>query len=179
MKDFIAPALTPEQCAQPENQTQPPKPNLEQAQKQADEFLEHIPFEEVASKSIPIENGIRAYAANKDLYESIKECFVHSGSEVISILPATVIGPELTNALDAAAINAILKKYTTLKQFNLNTQSPVLQLKYEAKEEEKKEIETTDEIKQEKKPGNRRIILLVGVFIFLIIVLVVVFMTQK
>ena len=160
-----------------------PQPNLEEAKKQADEFLEHIPFEEVASKKILIRNGIRAYAANKDLYEVMREFLTHVGSEVIYVLPGTIIGPELHPSLDANGINAILKKYPTLKEYNLTTQ-PVLHLTTNKKEDkEEKEIEAeiseiAEGAKNEKKSDKKKMIILVAVFVILLGVLVFVYLTQ-
>ena len=151
----------------------PPNPNL-------DEFFEHIPFEEVASKKITLANGIRAYATNKDLYETIREFFIQIGSETICVLPGTIIGPELHPSLDAAGINAILKKYPDAKEYNLTTQ-PVPQLttaKIEYKEEKEIETETSDEPKNEKKSEKKRTIILAAVFAILLIILVIVYITQ-
>ena len=44
---------------------------LEDLQSQANEFIEHVPFEEVAGKTYPLTNGIRAYATNKEMFEGI------------------------------------------------------------------------------------------------------------
>ena len=151
-----------------------PKPNL-------DEFIEHIPFEEVTSKTIPIQNGIRVYATNKDLYENIREFLIHMGSEVIYVLPGTIIGPELHPSLDANGINAILKKYPTLKEYNLATQH-ILQLTVDKKENhEEKEIEAeTPNIEiNEKKSDKKRTIILIAVFVILLIVLIIVYLTQQ
>jgi hypothetical protein len=145
-----------------------------------DEFLEHIPFEDISSKKILIPNGIRVYATNKDLYETIKEFLIRVGSEIIYILPGTIIGPELHPSLDTNGINAILKKYQTLKEYNLATQ-PVLQLttgKKENHEEKETEAETPNIEINEKKSDKKRTIILVAVFAILLIVLIIVYLTQ-
>ena len=153
--------------------TQTTSPNI-------DEFLQHIPFEEISSKKILLPNGIRAYATNKDLYESIREFLIHIGSEVTYILPGTIIGPELHPTLDANGINAILKKYPSAKEYNLATQ-PLLQFTTSKKENhEEKEIETeTPNIEtNEKKSDKKRTIILIAVFAILLIVLTIVYLTQ-
>lgn len=163
IKDFITPPQTDQQATP-----------LTPPQQQVDEFLEHIPFEEVSSKSIPIDNGIRAYGTNKELYESIKEGFLLEGFEIIMVLPAITIGPEVNTktALDADVINSILKKEPLLKKFNLLKQPlPALQ-------PEETPTESTETVKQEKKPDKKRTILLAGVFVVLIIVLIIVYVNQ-
>lgn len=145
-----------------------------QLQDQANEFLEHIPFEKVSSKSFPIDNGIRAYGTNKELYESIKDMFIQEKFEVISVLPSIIIGQELNNndILDTTVINTILTKAPLLKEFDL--------LKPEAlsAQPEKNSSENMQDIKQEKKPDKKKIILLLVVFFILIIVLIFVYTNQ-
>lgn len=164
IKDFITTSVQVEEQA-----TQ-----LTQLRQQADEFLEHIPFEEVSSKSIPIENGIRAYGTNKELYESIKGAFLQQGSEILMVLPAIAIGPEINTktALDADAITSILKKEPLLKEFNLLKQ-PILSLL-----PEESSIENTDTVKQEKKSDKKKTILVACVFVVLIIALIIVYINQ-
>ncbi len=162
----------------------PAEPSLEEAKKQSDEFIEHIPFEEVASKTIPIQNGIQVYATNKDLYQNIKEFLMHIGSEVIYVLPGRIIGPELHPSLDINGINAILKKYPDLKEYDLTSQH-VLRLTTDKKEnheekEEEKEIEAdSPEVgKNEKKSDKKRTIILVAIFVILLTILIIVYLTQ-
>ena len=40
-------------------------------QKQAKEFIQHVPFDVVAGTTFMLSNGLRAYATNKDLYDSM------------------------------------------------------------------------------------------------------------
>ena len=166
IKDFITPHQTDQQAAP----VTPP-------QQQVDEFLEHIPFEEISSKSFPIDNGIRAYGTNKELYESIKEAFLQQEFEILMALPAIAIGPEISTktALDIDAINSILKKEPMLKEFNLLKQpaQPT-----QPQENPTESTENTETVKQEKKSDKKRTILLVGVFVMLIIVLVIVYINQ-
>lgn len=174
IKDFINPPQTDQQDDQPVS-----------AQKQADEFIEHIPFEEVSSKSFPIENGIRAYGTNKELHESIKEAFILEGFEILMVIPGIAFSQEIGAKafLDADSINLILKKELLVKHYNLlNPSSPLPQ-------PEKKPAETTEvkentenaentEVAKQEKSGNKRIIILVSVFIALIIILIIVYINQ-
>jgi len=149
----------------------------DQTKEQAIEFLEHIPFEEVSSKSISIENGIRAYGTNKELYELIKDAFIHEKFEVLMVLPAIAIGPEVSTrtTLDIDTINIIIEKEPLLKEFDLLKQ-PILPFRPEKNITDT--IETTDSVKEEKKSNNKRTILLATVFFVLIIVLVIVYINQ-
>lgn len=163
IKDFITPPP-----ADPQVQQSP------QIQEQANEFLEHMPFEEVSSKSFPVDNGIRVYGTNKELYESVKDAFVQEGFEILMVLPAITMGTEISTktALDADVINNIVKKEPLLKEFNLlkQTSQPV--------QTEENVIENTEPVKQEKKSDKKKTILLSGVFVVLIIVLIIVYLNQ-
>lgn len=156
------------------NQLLQQDPQLTELRKQADEFLDHIPFEDASSKAIPLANGIRAYGTNKELYESIKEAFLREEFEVLMVLPAIAIGPEVSTkaSLDADAINTILKKEPLLKEFNLLKQPLPLP------QPEENSTENTEPVKQEKKSGKKRTIILVCVFIALICVLIIVYINQ-
>lgn len=166
IKDFILPLPAQQQPAE-----------LTQLQEQANEFLEHIPFEEVAAKSIPLANGIRAYGTNKELYESIKEAFLQEGFEILMVLPAIAISPELSAkaSLDADAVTEIFKKTPLMKEFNL-LKKPLLSPQPEEKPAQN--MQNIEEVKPEKKSDNKKIILLAGVFVILIIVLVIVYLNQ-
>lgn len=162
----------------------PPQPTLEEAKKQSNEFLEHIPFEEVSSKTIVLPNGIRTYATNKDLYEVVREFLIKINSEVISVLPATIIGPGLHPSLDTSGINTILEKYPDLKEYNLTTQ-PIFQPTIDKTEntttpEPSTEIETElpTETKDTKKQDKKTTTILIAVFVVLLIILVIVYITQ-
>lgn len=167
IKDFVSPTQPDQQPVQPE-----------QLLKQADEFLEQIPFEEISSKSYPIDNGIRAYGTNKEMYESIKEAFLVEGFEILMVLPAIAMGPEVNTkaSLEGDTINNILKNYPlVVKDYNLLKQ-PLQPA--QSKDTSKETSEASETSKQEKKPDKKRVIILSAVFAVLIIVLIIVYFNQ-
>ncbi len=64
-------------------------------QKQADEFIEHVPFDNVVSKTLPLKNGIKVCATNKDFYEAFVIAFEHLGFTTESVIPGLVLGGRL------------------------------------------------------------------------------------
>ena len=89
IKDFTPP--TP-----PANQPPTPLPpnGGEELQIETEKFIEHVPFENVASKTFPWNNGLRAFAANKDLYEAIKNSFEKNGFTVELVLNCNRFNPQ-------------------------------------------------------------------------------------
>lgn len=118
IKDFVSP-LTPPPTAPGQPPT--PPPTLEDLHNQANKYLEHIPFEQVASKVFPLAAGVRAYATNQELYEGLKSILEKQGFIIQSVLPGFVFGPNLSNRpnIDGASIAAILQKVNTVQGYNL------------------------------------------------------------
>jgi hypothetical protein len=146
-KDFIKPAQPKGTPAQPEITT-------ELLQKQAEEFIEHIPFDNVVSKTIPLKDGVKVVATNKDFYESIAIAFEHLGFTVQSVLPGLVIGTgaSLRPVLDPPMAALILQKVNTLAQYNLLNQQvyqPLLK-------QENEEIDDVEIEKQLPKKTNKK-----------------------
>ncbi|MGI8419811.1 MAG: hypothetical protein ACR2LN_04155 [Candidatus Levyibacteriota bacterium] len=167
----------------PPTQTKPSAASAEVAkqiiQKQADEFIEHVPFDNVVSKTIPMKNGIRVCATNKDFFETIAVSFEQLGFSVSSVLPGLIVLPGLSNrpVMDSTMVNAVLQKVSTVREYDMLNQQvyqPVV----------KQETEEVDEVEQErlqtKKPSNKiRLFALVGVFAVLLILLVVVYLQSQ
>jgi hypothetical protein len=154
-KDFVQPA---QQKGTP---AQPPV-TIELIQKQADEFIEHVPFDNVVSKTISLKDGIKVVATNKDFYESIAIAFEHLGFTVESVLPGLVIGNgvSLRPVIDPTMGNLILQKVNTVRQYNLLNQQVYQPLV-------KQEIEEIDELgierQQPKKANKKSMYALVGI----------------
>jgi len=142
-------------------------------QNEAEEFVEHVPFDNVVSKMIPIKDGIKVCATNKDFYESIAVAFEHSGFTVESVVPGVVLGNGLSlrPVLDGAMANMILQRINAAKEYNLLGQQ-VFQPQVKQETEEVDEVEF--EHAQSKKPNKKRLYGLVGLMCSLIIVLVIV-----
>jgi len=170
VKDFVIPARqkTTPPSAQPEV-------TKEILQKQADEFIEHVPFDNVVSKTIPLKDGIKVCAANKDFYESVAIAFEHQGFTVDSVLPGIVLGNGLSlrPVLDPAMANMILQKTNAVKLYNLLNQQVFQPLT-------KQETEEIDEVEVErlapKKANKKSIYALAGIAPVLVGLFVVVYM---
>ncbi len=170
-KDFVPPA--PQKTANEQRTV-----TRELLQKQAEEFVEHVPFDNVVSKMIALKDGFKVCATNKDFYESIAIAFEHLGFTVESVLPGVVLGNGLSlrPVLDAAMAGVILQKINTAKQYNLLNQQ-VFQPQTRQETEEVDEVEL--ERLQNKKPNKKRLFGLVGVFSSLLIVLVFVYLQSQ
>jgi hypothetical protein len=146
-------------------------------EKEVKDYIELTPFEEVASKRFVIENGVRVFITNKDLYLSIKEAFEKEGFAVDMVIPGLLLGNNISAqpTLTPQIAEFVLQHVSTLKQNNLLVKDIVQE---EFKEEPEKE-ENNFDVKEEKvKPKtNKRLFLLIGVFALLIIALVVVYFT--
>ncbi len=147
-------------------------------QKQADEFIEHVPFDNVVSKTIPIKDGLKVCAANKDFYEAFAIAFEHLGFMVESILPGLVLGNgvSLRPVMDSAMASLILQKANAVRQYNLLNQQ-VFQPQITQETEEIDEIELART--QSKKSDKKRLYALAGIFISLLLVLVIVYMQSQ
>jgi len=142
IKDFVPPV--------PIKGTAAPSPvSAEILQKQADEFIEHVPFDNVVSKTIPVKDGIKVIATNKDFYESIAIAFEHQGFTVESVLPGYLFGAgvSLKPVLDPPMASLILQKANTVKQYNLLNQQ-VYQPFLKQENEEVDEVEIARQIPQ-------------------------------
>jgi len=117
MKDFVSPP--PAQT--PPGQPPTPPPTLEDLHVQATQYLDHIPFEVVASKVFPLATGVRAFATNQEIYEGIKTVLEKQGFIIQAVLPGFIFGPNLSNrpALDGPSVGIILQKFGTLQGYNL------------------------------------------------------------
>ncbi len=179
VKDFIYPApATPQKNVPQRAVTQ--KITLEDLQKQADVFIEHVPYDNVVSKTLPLKNGIKVCAVNQDLFESIKMVFEALGFTVEVVLPGVVLGDNLSSrpALDGAMVNITLQRINSLKQYNLLAQKT-----FQPESVRKTEIvdDTTQvtEVEQNKKPNKKRLYAMVGILFTLLIVLVIVYIQSQ
>lgn len=170
-KDFVMPAH--QKTAPNTNQTEVTKELL---QKQADEFIEHVPYDNVVSKTLPIKDGLKVFATNKDFYESVAIALEHLGFTIDSVLPGLVLGNGLSlrPSMDSAMASAIIQRVNTVRQYNLLGQQ-VFQPQIKVDSEEADEVEKEKLLNNNNKPSKKRLFTLVGVFASLIIVLVIVY----
>lgn len=117
IKDFIQ---TQQQQLNPLQQQQPP-PTLAELQDQANDYLQLVPYETVASKTFPLANGIRAFATNQDIYEALKNVLEKLGFIFQGVFPGFVFGQDIgqKQALDGSSVGIILQKAPTLRQYSL------------------------------------------------------------
>ena len=167
----------------PQEQKKPNSSNAvsvanEVLQKQADEFIEHVPFDNVVSKTLPLKNGIKVCATNKDFYEAFVIAFEHLGFTTESVIPGLVLGNGLSTrpVLDQGIVNLIIQRTNSYKPYDLLHQQ-VFQppAKFETEDADEVEVERL----QNKKPDKKRLIALSGIFASLLLVLVVVYVQSQ
>jgi hypothetical protein len=155
-----------------------PTQSTENIQTTIDEFIEHVPFDNVVSKTVPLQNGDRVIATNKDFYESIAIAFEHQGFTVACVLPSIILGngTSIRQLLDVALAQVAMQKAPSLKQYDLLHQQVFQsQLKHDPEELEEEERELI----QQKTPDKKKIYTLVGVFATLIVLLVIVYVQSQ
>ncbi len=147
-----------------------------------EKFKEHVPFEIVASQTVPLQNGERIYATNQELYETIKSVFETKGFTIDSVLPGDLFGNNLGTqpALTPAAVALVIQSAPALKKHSMLVQSARESVMKDEEKvaDEKAPAEITDpEILEERKSKSdkKRLIILSGVFGLLIIILIVVY----
>ena len=84
-------------------------------------FLDSVPFENILSSTIPIENGVRVFAANKSFYEILQTTFSKNGSIIETVIPYFVFGQDYTmlDALDAQIASNLLKRIDSIKKLTM------------------------------------------------------------
>lgn len=150
-------------------------------------FIEHVPFDEVASEVFILTNGVKAWATNKELYTSIAKAFEIQGFEIKGVLPGVVFEGSISSKviLDQIMVNYILQNFDSVREHSLLTQVPEgIAVKQNLSGESLKKnekIEEVVEINDKPKGGvsKKRLFLLVGIFVILIIILIVVYISSK
>ena len=123
-------------------------------EKNIEEFLELVPFEDHISKKALFSGTTKIVAANRELCEAIKSAFQNLGFVVTGVYPLSFcqqIMPQLQTNLD---LSLIISKVPEMREFNL---LPEFQIPEASPAKEKKD--------------NKRIYMLVGVFGLLIVIL--------
>ncbi len=160
------------------------KPPIEKTQEinsQIDEFLEHVPYEDVSGKTFDFQKGIRVFAVNQELFEVLKFAFEQEGFAVDSVLPAGVFSNDIQQlpALTLPAAAGIIQNSFMLKKYNfLNNPIQEHQVKQDAHDEPVEEVQV-QEADQDNAPkpknDHKREIMLGAVFGLLLVVLVIVY----
>lgn len=164
IKDFTAPSVPP-----PPNPAQTPPaptpavPTLEDLQKQADQFIEHVPFELVSGKTYPLPNGVKAYATNKEMFDTIISVLEKQGFIIEAVIPGFAFGPEVSAkpGMDGASINITLQKMNMLKAYNLLTErKPVVEA---VRAEVVENNNSSSEVPPSREPKDNKKIILIAI----------------
>lgn len=175
VKDFVQPV--PSQPAVVIGQQALPPP-AESLQKEIDQFIQHVPFDKVASITLPLPSGVKVCATNEGLYKDLIAAFVKLGFKIDSVIPSIAYGNNLSGktVLDRSIADFIIQSSDSVKQNNfLIKKIPQDQAKDDTKEN-KEDFEIIDEKPEAK--NNKRVFILVGVFVLLLIVLIIVYITS-
>lgn len=171
IKDFVSP---PQPVAPNPAQPQTPPPTLEDLHNQANQYIEHVPFELVSSKVFPLATGVRAYATNQELYEGIKAVLEKQGFIIEAVLPGFVFGPNLSNrpTLDGTSIGIILQKVSTVQAYNLLKEIPPVAESSLPSETTGEKDTPSEENSSSETPSNKKVLIAVAISAIALIVIV-------
>jgi len=124
-------------------------------------YLETVPFDEVGSITLPIQNGIKVIAANKTMFSLIKRSFEKYGFTIEGVTSLLVFGNTVL-PVDQTISRKLLTKVDMVKQHNMLTVAPPPQTKKEGFVITKP---------SETKDGNKRAFMLLGVLGLLFLVM--------
>lgn len=131
-----------------------------EVQKNIQEFLELVPYEEILDKKIISSGKTKVVATNKEVCDALKQTFIAHGFLVTGIYPLTQVMesvPQLKQNLD---LSLFVNKISDLKALNL---APVVEAAMRS---------SSSSLALNKDKSNKsRLILLVAVFAFLIVIL--------
>lgn len=150
----------------------PVLPNQDELIEQSKEFIEHVPFDKVVSKVIPISNGIKVVAVNLDFYEAFKTAFEKLGFKVNAVIPGIVFGNGISTkpVLDIVTANTVLQQTEAVKEYDL-----LNQVAFVAPTKQSADIDKGIEVEEKpKKKNNKRVFVMLGVFGVLIGILLLV-----
>ncbi len=147
---------------------------VEKQTEEVEKFLDVVPFDNIATKLIPLQKGVRISAVNKDLCNAIATGFEKCGFKIESFVPYEELQPEIMQmaALDGPTLTVIMKKIDSIKNFSF-----AFDMKIPVGTKPKPQSGTTQTtsgkmINNSEPPNKIRIIALGVVFGILIIVLV-------
>ena len=133
-------------------------------QKNIQEFIELVPYEEMIQRKIISSGKTRVIATNKEVCEAIKSTFTGSGFLVSGIYPLSIameIIPQLKSNLD---LSLFVNKLSDLKGINLQ---PVVEASYANSFGSR----GSSSMQAKEKPSKGRLYALIAVFALLMIVL--------
>ena len=177
IKDFILPSVSSETKTAPTDGKNPvvvPVIRPKISEDEIKSFIEHVPFENVLSKTFDLASGTKVIALNKDMYEAIKSAFEKLGFKINFVLPGVVFENNIgsVTVLNLAIANNMLTSADLVKEQNL-----LIKTNYVSENHDfKKQDEPDSTKKQPVKKSNKRLFLMIGIFVVLIIILVFVYL---
>lgn len=159
-------------------------PVTPQTQQEVDGFLDHVPFQQVATVIVEGADS-KVIAANKNLINSFVRAFEENGSIMNFVLPAYFLGLDASSIvnLNRLSLDQTIRKTSSLRQYSFSTYEPVKPRPVQAhatapvKEVSEFEVRRTDN-KSDKSKEKTRLFALIGVFTVLLIILAVVAITM-
>lgn len=176
VKDYVLPTPPAVQKGAPPS---PPPMSMETLQVMSLDFVEHVPYENVVSKTVPLKNGLKVIAVNKDFFDTIGGAFEKLGFKVEGVFPGLVLGNNLTTkpAMDPNIVNAVITRAGSLKEFDLQHQEVYTPAPRKGTETSV-EMEIEDFDARKGKPDKKRLYMMLGVFGVLLIILVFVYQSS-
>ncbi|HUQ84937.1 MAG TPA: hypothetical protein VM077_01310 [Candidatus Limnocylindrales bacterium] len=187
IKDFIFPVRIQAGNPQIDAQVAPILSSSEDQEKQKEDvksFIDHIPFENVATRNFPLRNGTKVLAVNKDFYIAVKNAFEKVGFKVSAVYPGVVFQNNIGSkpVMDIISANIIFQQADMVRENNLlkedKTFQPVVE-KVDNDKGEKKDFVVQDFDDKPGKKSNKRLFMMIGIFAVLIIILVVVYIGSQ
>ncbi len=157
-------------------------------EKEINQFLERVPFDEVASVRFQLENGARICATNKIFFESFVKAFEKYGFMTNIVVPSLALGssPILKPILDQQMANYILsadlgalRRHSFMIDQKIEQQASVLDEKKSGNSSSGNYEISDAPSGPEKKTNKKRVFLLVSVFVILIAILVFMIFNQE
>lgn len=140
----------------------PEKTAPEEIERLRSEFNENVPFNKILSKDFSQGKNTTIIAMNKDFAYTMKKVFETLGFSTQAIIPTFVLYGQQAVTFSSQVGEQLMKHFNSLQQVSFPT-----------KEDETKNIDHDEkEFAVQKKPGNNRLYVLIGVFGVLIIILI-------
>lgn len=147
-------------------QVQDPNTQAQEVQK----FLDIIPFESISTKILPIQQGVRAIAVNKNLLDALKISFEEFGFSIEGMVPYEFLG-ELSSGINSVTTETsktIIKQFDSLKEAS-----------FEFERNEKKTASQVESQVGKNKPKSLRLYIILGIFGLLLLILIFLIFTGR
>lgn len=176
VKDFALQQNSPQPQKPGQPVPIPPKVSIDDLKPDVDQFIEHVPYENVVSKTFPLKTGLRVCAVNQDLYATVQRGFEKMNFVVDAVFPGMVLGSALSAKpiMDNVLANTAIQKAPALKQYDLKSQVAFTASQQKEEEQVDEVQEALENSKEPPKTDKKRLALMLGVLGILLVVLVIV-----